>query len=79
MIEDVKKEVEILLNNDKSGHGMEHVNRVLDLSLKFSEKEKANKDIISLIALLHDVDDYKLFGEESAKNLTNTKRIMNKQ
>lgn len=76
MIEDVKKEVKKLLNTDNSGHGMDHINRVLNLSLKFAKKEKANAKIVALIALLHDVDDYKLFGMESAKNLTNAKRIM---
>ena len=55
---------------------MEYINRVLDLSLKFAEKEDGNKMIVSLIALLHDIDDYKLFGMESANNLTNAKKIM---
>jgi len=77
MIEKVKQEVSNLLNKDNSGHGMDHINRVLDLSYKFAKKENANTDIVSLIALLHDVDDYKLFGMESAENLTNAKRIMN--
>lgn len=76
MIEEVKKEVYELLNKDNSGHGMDHINRVLELSLKFAEKENANKDVVVLIALLHDVDDYKLFGVETAENLTNAKRIM---
>lgn len=76
MIEKVKKKVSELLNKDNSGHGMDHINRVLELSLKFAEKENANKDIVSLIALLHDVDDYKLFGMNNAENLTNTKKIM---
>lgn len=31
-----------------------------------------------LIALLHDVDDYKIFGTESTENLTNTKKILEK-
>ncbi len=78
MIEDVKLEVSKLLSKDNSGHNMDHINRVLNLSLKFTEKEGGNREIISLIALLHDVDDYKLFGEENAKNLTNAKKIMNK-
>jgi len=77
MIEQVKIKVNELLNGDNSGHGMEHINRVLKLSLKFAEKEKADKDIVSLIALLHDVDDYKLFGMKNAENLINAKRIMN--
>lgn len=76
MIEEVKRQVSELLDKDISGHGMDHVNRVLNLSLKFAEKEKVNKEIVALIALLHDIDDYKLFGEESQKNLTNAKRIM---
>lgn len=76
MIEEVKRQVCELLDKDVSGHGMDHINRVLSLSLKFAEKEKANKEIVALIALLHDIDDYKLFGEESQKNLTNAKRIM---
>ena len=76
-IEKVRTEVNKLLTNDKTGHGMDHVNRVLDLALKFAEKEKADKEIVSLIALLHDVDDYKLFGMESAKEHTNARKIMN--
>lgn len=76
MIEEVKKQVSELLNKDTSGHGMDHVNRVLNLSLKFAENENTNKEVVALIALLHDVDDYKLFGEESQKNLTNAKKIM---
>lgn len=75
MIENVRKKVCELLDKDDSGHGMEHINRVLDLSLKFSKKENGNIDIISLIALLHDVDDYKLFGTNNAQNLTNAKKL----
>ena len=77
MIEKVKQQVYELLNNDNSGHGIEHIKRVLELSLKFSNIENANKEIVTLIALLHDVDDYKLFGMDNAKNLTNAKKIMN--
>lgn len=76
MIEQVKRKVNELLNKDNSGHGMEHINRVLNLSLKFAKKEEGNEIIVSLIALLHDVDDYKLFGMDNAENLTNAKKIM---
>lgn len=76
MIEEIKKQVYALLDKDNSGHGMDHINRVLDLSMKFAEIEKADKDVVALIALLHDVDDYKLFGKESADNLTNAKTIL---
>lgn len=78
MINEVKKQVYELLNKDNSGHANDHIDRVLDLSLKFAQKETVNTDVVELIALLHDVDDYKLFGEENAENLTNAKSIMNK-
>lgn len=78
MIDEIKTQVEELLKSDDSGHGMEHINRVLDLSLKFAKEENANIEIVSLIALLHDVDDYKLFGNENAKNLPNARLFMKK-
>ena len=76
MIDNVKQEVIKLLDKDNSGHGMDHINRVLDLSLKFAEKENANAQVVALIALLHDVDDYKLFGMKNAEKLINARRIM---
>lgn len=76
MIEEVRKQVSSLLDNDHSGHGMDHVNRVLRLALKFAEIEHADKEVVALIALLHDVDDYKLFGTECAEKLTNARTIL---
>lgn len=77
MIEEVKKQVYDILCNENSGHGYDHVERVYNLAVKFSILEKADVEVASLIALLHDVDDYKLFGIEQAEDLTNAKRIMN--
>ena len=76
IIENVLSEVRHLLNGDKSGHGADHVERVYCLSMQLAENENVNKEVVALAALLHDVDDYKLFGEENAKNLTNAKKIM---
>lgn len=76
MIEKLRSEVTKLLDSDSSGHGMDHVNRVTELATSFAQKEKADKEEVILIAMLHDVDDYKLFGIESQKNLTNAKKIM---
>lgn len=78
MIEKVKKEVFKLLDQEHSGHGIEHINRVLNLSLKFAEQEKANKELTALIALLHDTDDYKLFGSENAEKLIHARNILEK-
>ncbi len=72
----VKEKVNQLLENENSGHGMEHITRVLGLALKFAEVEDCNKELVALIALLHDVDDYKLFGNECQQKLLNTNRIL---
>ncbi len=77
MIQEVRRYAFELLNTDNSGHNMDHIDRVLRLSLKFAKQECANTEVISLIALLHDVDNYKLFGKENSENLTNAKKIMN--
>lgn len=76
MIEQIRKQVYEVLKDDNSGHGMEHIDRVYKLSIKFAKEEKANMKIVALAALLHDVDDYKLFGKDSAEKLTNAKRIL---
>ena len=77
MIEKAKKLVEDLLKNENSGHGMEHINRVIDLAVKFAEREDCDKNIVILGALLHDVDDYKVFGDKNQEELTNTNIILN--
>ena len=76
MLETVRYEVEKLLWNDKTWHAMDHIQRVESLALHFSETEKGDSEFISLIALLHDVDDYKLVGEEASQQMLNTKRIL---
>ena len=77
-IDIVRKEVTKLLDSDNSGHGMDHINRVVNIATNITKKEKANVETVIAIALLHDADDYKLFGLESSKNLTNTKMILEK-
>lgn len=74
----VRKDVASLLESDKSGHGMEHVDRVYNLSLELARQENADLDVVALAAYLHDVDDYKLFGRESAEKLTNANAILRK-
>ena len=78
MLNEIKDLVFELLSNDNSGHGIDHIIRVYELSLRFADIENANKEIIGIASLLHDVDDYKIVGIENADNLVNAKRIMNK-
>ena len=66
--------------DDYSGHDYYHSLRVYNTAIKITEKEN-NKAIdltkVKLIALLHDVDDYKISPETSA-NLDNAKSFLKK-
>lgn len=76
MIDEIINDVKALMLADNTGHGFEHVDRVQCIALDIAKKENANLEVVSLAALLHDVDDYKLFGQEAADNLINARRIM---
>jgi uncharacterized protein len=65
------------LKNDKTGHGVDHIERVVHLSLTFAKQLHADLDTVALIALLHDVDDYKLVGIDKASTHENAIAIMN--
>ncbi|MBR5904596.1 MAG: HD domain-containing protein [Alphaproteobacteria bacterium] len=76
-IEYIKKSVSELLGNDSSGHDDKHVFRVYNMAMQFCDEiPNVNRDLVAAAALLHDCDDYKLFGEESARLMTNTRRIL---
>lgn len=72
----VADQVRQLLNDSNHGHGFDHVERVRQLALKLAEREGGDRQVIELAALLHDVDDYKLFGQQAAADLMNAKRIL---
>lgn len=76
MKEEVRNKVYELLKEETSGHGIDHIERVYNLAIKFAKKEKADAEIVGLAALLHDVDDYKLVGISNADKFINAKRIM---
>lgn len=58
-LEYVKK----IFENDYSGHDYFHTFRVYKMATHIAMKENANLEIVQLAALLHDVDDIKLFPE----------------
>ena len=56
--------VEECLNNDNSGHDVEHIKRVVKNVIQILRFEKeADERVVLLAAILHDVDDYKLGGD----------------
>lgn len=69
--------VEECLGGDVSGHGIDHIERVHDLSMRFCDHyPSVGREVVSLAAILHDVDDYKLVGREQAHRLQNMGDIM---
>lgn len=73
----IAAEVRQLLENDNTGHGFEHIEKVYRNTMKLCDAmPEADREVAGLAALLHDCDDYKLFGEECARSLSNAGRIM---
>jgi uncharacterized protein len=71
--EKVKGAVSDLMES-AGGHGLDHVMRVLGFAMKIAETEPgADANVVALIALLHDVDDYKFGGTD---DLANARRVM---
>ncbi len=76
-VEYIKKAVAELFGNNFGGHDDKHIFRVYETAMDFcAEIPAADRDLVAAAALLHDCDDYKLFGEENARLLTNTRRIL---
>ena len=77
MIKSVEQKVRELMAGDNTGHSFDHIERVYHTAIDLCNQEDADIEVVALAALLHDVDDYKLFGQECADKLTNAKKIMN--
>ena len=63
--------------NDFSGHDFYHTIRVYNLAKQIAETEKCDLEIVSLAALLHDVDDIKLVGKQKERFI-NAKTFLRK-
>lgn len=69
LIEKAKEYARSLLANNYGGHDYNHTLRVYNNAVAIAKKEQgADLLIVSIAALLHDVDDYKLFNTENYQN-----------
>ncbi|WP_327210535.1 HD domain-containing protein [Rhizobium leguminosarum] len=70
----VADQVERILATEGSGHDWQHIRRVWFTAAKLAVVEKADVVVVILAALLHDVDDRKLTGDDSTETLLPTAR-----
>lgn len=73
IINKTKKFIKEYFENESTGHDYYHALRVYKMSLIISKNEKCNIKLLSIAALLHDVDDYKIAGYN---NYFNTKKFL---
>lgn len=66
LIEKAKKYVRNLLEGEGSGHDWWHIYRVYQMAMNIaSSTEGANKNVVALAALLHDVGDHKFHNGDA--------------
>lgn len=75
VIENALEYVKEYFSKDYSGHDYYHTLRVYKLAKSIAINEDANVDIVSLIALLHDVDDIKI-SKDTNKNKDNARNFL---
>ena len=75
VIENALEYVKEYFSKDYSGHDYYHTLRVYKLAKSIAIKENANINIVSLIALLHDVDDIKI-SRDTNKNKDNARKFL---
>ena len=68
VFDSAKDYIRTLFEGDGSGHDYFHSIRVHDIAVTISQTEGGDIDIIRLAALLHDVDDRKLFDSKDYDN-----------
>ncbi len=62
LLEKTLKYIKERFKDDYSGHDYYHSIRVYKLATSICKEENGDLEIVQLASLLHDVDDYKLFG-----------------
>lgn len=62
-LERIKKFTELTLEKDQTGHGMDHINRVVKLADQIAATEKCDRFIVLAAAYLHDTVDDKVVSD----------------
>ncbi|MCR4996667.1 MAG: HD domain-containing protein, partial [Butyrivibrio sp.] len=69
IIENAKSYIEEIFSNNADGHDAAHSMRVYANAMKLAERyHECDNEVVALAALLHDVDDHKLFDTKDNAN-----------
>lgn len=83
IVNKVKKYVKEKMTNESTGHDWWHIKRVYDLAIRINEnerkneKEKTDRFVIEMIALLHDIFDKKFYDGDIRENLIKLLKKLN--
>jgi uncharacterized protein len=77
VIEKAKTYAREILANDYGGHDYSHTLRVFKNAEQLAKSESCDEFVVGLASLLHDVDDYKLFGGQPGQTY-NARGFMDK-
>jgi uncharacterized protein len=66
LIEQTRAHIEAAFSNEGSGHDWWHIYRVWNTAKKLVEQEQADRAIVELAALLHDIGDWKFHGGDES-------------
>ncbi len=69
LVRKVEIRVKALFEGEGTGHDWWHIVRVVNNAKYLAEQEKADKSLVELAALLHDVGDHKFHKEENAQEI----------
>jgi uncharacterized protein len=77
IIEEAIEYIRTLFQGNSDGHDFDHTMRVYRTAMEIADSEpRCNRLIVTLAALLHDADDYKLF---ETKNNANARAFLDSQ
>ena len=68
LIDEAIEFIEKLFEGNSDGHGVDHAMRVYHNAMIIAQTERCNKQIVALAAVLHDVDDHKIFHTKDNAN-----------
>lgn len=72
IINKIKQYVQEVCENDSTGHDWWHIERVYNNAMLINEKEQADKDILTIIVLMHDLYDHKFYNGNIVEKLKDT-------